>query len=175
MALAAAVLPTLIEGLTSDPTARIQPLVVALRRASGVDYVTVMDLQNRRVAHTNPALIGAPPATDHTGVRAGQEFVGVEVGPTGRTFHVRVPMRDQAGTIVGTLSIGIAEHRLTSDGHPRRVRAPADRLRACARSTARRGGDGFAEPGGHRRPTDARGVPPEAEGTVIDHAPWSST
>lgn len=112
----AAVLPILIEGLASDdPTAQIQPLVVALQRASGVDYVTVVDLQNRRVAHTNPTLIGAPPATDHTGVRSGQEFVGVEVGPTGRTFRVKVPVRDQAGTIIGTLSIGIAEDRLTID------------------------------------------------------------
>ena len=115
-ALTGSTLPSVVDGLRSpDPTAQIQPVVKAMREATGVDYVTVVDMAGVRVAHTNPRLIGEPVSSDHGVVRSGGEFVGVETGPSGRTFRVKEPVRAADGTIVGTLSLGIAEERLTVD------------------------------------------------------------
>lgn len=115
LALTGASLPGVVEGLESGEPAEIQPLVEALQDASGVDYVTVVGMDGIRVAHTNPALIGLPVSSDHSAVRAGEGFVGVEDGPSGRTFRVKEPVRDGDGNVVGTLSIGIADDRLTGD------------------------------------------------------------
>ena len=116
LAQSAASLPTVVAGLRSDdPAATIQPVMVALREASGVDYITVVDLDNRRVSHPDPSLMGLPPSTDHTDVRAGEEFVGTERGTVGLTFRVKLPIRAEDGAIVGTMSVGIAESRLTND------------------------------------------------------------
>lgn len=106
----------MVDGLQSDdPTTPIQPVMEALREASGVDYITVVDMNGIRVSHPDPAEIGRPVSSDHSLVRQGNEFVGTEEGPVGVTFRVKVPVRAADGTIVGTLSVGVIEERLTAD------------------------------------------------------------
>lgn len=109
-------LPTVVDGLQSpDPAATIQPVMAALQQASGVDFIAVVDMNNLRVSHPDPAMIGLPPSTDHEDVRHGEEFVGVEDGTLGPTFRVKLPVRAADGTIIGTVSVGIVETRLTND------------------------------------------------------------
>jgi two-component system CitB family sensor kinase len=104
-----ATLPVVIEGLQSpDPHAAIQPVTSAMQEASGVSYITVVDLDNLRVAHPWPELVGQPVSSDHSGVRAGERFVGAEEdGPVGLTLRAKVPVIAPDGSIVGTVSAGV--------------------------------------------------------------------
>ena len=111
-----AALPTVVDGLqSSDPVGHIHPVMVALQEASGVDYITIVDLRNLRVSHPDPSLIGLPPSTDHTAVRAGEEYAGVEAGTLGPTFRVKLPVVSDDGRVLGTVSVGVLESRLTAD------------------------------------------------------------
>ncbi|MGO2112263.1 MAG: sensor histidine kinase, partial [Pseudoclavibacter sp.] len=115
LAISAASLPTVIDGLKSDdPTTVIQPVMDALRIASEVEYITVVDMKNIRVSHPDPSQIGLPVSTDHSRIRLGEEFVGTEEGTLGLTFRVKVPVHDVDGTIIGTLSVGMLEDDLAS-------------------------------------------------------------
>ncbi|MGO4784449.1 ATP-binding protein [Cryobacterium sp. W22_MBD10_FK3] len=104
-----ATLPVVIEGLQSaDPHAVIQPVTSAMQEAAGVSYITVVDLDNLRVAHPWPELVGKPVSSDHSGVRAGERFVGSEEdGPVGLTLRAKVPVIAPDGSIVGTVSAGV--------------------------------------------------------------------
>ncbi|WP_188726334.1 ATP-binding protein [Pseudoclavibacter endophyticus] len=116
LAISAASLPTVVEGLRSDdPTSTIQPVMDALRLASGVEYITVVDMHGIRVSHPDRSQIGRPVSTDHSQVRLGHEFVGTEEGTLGVTFRAKVPVRDAAGAIIGTLSVGMLESDLARD------------------------------------------------------------
>lgn len=104
-----ATLPVVIDGLQSpDPHSAIQPVTSAMQKAAGVSYITVVDLDNLRVAHPWPELVGEPVSSDHSGVRAGERFVGSEEdGPVGLTLRAKVPVIAPDGRIVGTVSAGV--------------------------------------------------------------------
>lgn len=122
LASTAVLLPSLREGLeATDPTTEVQPLVELLGHSGQVDYVTVVGMDGVRIAHTNPDLVGLPVSSDHSAVRAGEVFEGTEVGPTGRTFRVKMPIRDESGAIRATLSLGVAEERLYRDTRERSI------------------------------------------------------
>lgn len=111
LARSVATLPVVIEGLSSDdPTSRIQPVAAAMQEAAGVEYITVVDMDGIRVAHPQTDLIGEPVSSDHSAVRAGQEFSGSEEGPMGLTLRSKVPVVDANGEIVGTVSVGLAQN-----------------------------------------------------------------
>ncbi|MFS0866404.1 ATP-binding protein [Microbacterium sp. 179-B 1A2 NHS] len=99
-------LPTVVTALRSDdPTAEIQPIVDAAISASGFQYITVADLDGIRVAHVDPDQIGRPVSSDHAPIRAGGEFRGIESGPQGVTYRVKLPIID-GDDVVGTISVG---------------------------------------------------------------------
>lgn len=109
LARSVATLPIVIESLqTDDPTSRIQPVAMAMQEAAGVEYVTVVDLDGIRVAHPQEDLIGQPVSSDHSAVRAGEEFSGTEIGPMGLTMRSKVPVFDDTGAVVGTVSVGVS-------------------------------------------------------------------
>ena len=106
-----ATLPVVIDGLTSDdPTTTIQPVAAAMQEAAGVEYITVADMNGIRVAHPQSDLIGEPVSSDHSTVRAGEEFSGSESGPMGLTLRSKVPVVDGNGEVVGTVSVGLAQN-----------------------------------------------------------------
>lgn len=106
-----ATLPVVIDGLTSDdPTSTIQPVATAMQEAAGVEYITVVDMQGLRVAHPQSDLIGEPVSSDHSAVRAGEEFSGSESGPMGLTLRSKVPVFDGNGEVIGTVSVGLAQN-----------------------------------------------------------------
>ncbi|MES4890056.1 SpoIIE family protein phosphatase [Streptomyces sp. NPDC096012] len=90
-----------------DPTAVLQPRAEAVRRATGVDFVVVMNTDGVRYTH---------PKTD----RIGKKFVG-SIGPAvaggtvtehvegtiGPLVQVVVPVKDRGGKVVGLVSAGI--------------------------------------------------------------------
>ncbi|QZY51145.1 ATP-binding protein [Leucobacter tenebrionis] len=100
-------LPVVISAMQGeDPSGEIQPIVDAALTASGFQYITVADLNGIRVAHVDPERVGEPVSSDHGPIRDGAEFRGVETGPQGVTYRVKLPITAENGEVVGTISVG---------------------------------------------------------------------
>ena len=89
----------------------VAPLAHLAESVSGVDYVTIADLNGIRVAHPDPEAIGQPVSSDHETIRRGETFRGVEEGPLGVTLRVKQPVYEN-GEIVGTISVGILQSKV---------------------------------------------------------------
>ncbi|MFE1795228.1 ATP-binding protein [Streptomyces sp. NPDC059517] len=102
--------PQLADELTSTrPSADgpVQAEAERIRKASGAEYVVVMDMRGVRWSHTNPAEIGGRVSTDPQQALAGQEVMQIDDGTLGRSARGKVPLRDAGGDIVGAVSVGI--------------------------------------------------------------------
>ncbi|MET9505013.1 sensor histidine kinase [Streptomyces sp. NPDC006622] len=78
-----------------------------IRRASGAEYVVIMDLRGVRWSHTEPQEVGGHVSTDPSEALAGREVMEIDNGTLGRSARGKVPLRDSGGTIVGAVSVGI--------------------------------------------------------------------
>lgn len=92
----------------------IAPLAHLAESASGVDYVTVVNMDGIRVAHPEASQIGRPVSSDHESIREGQSFRGVEQGPLGVTLRVKEPIYAQS-EVVGTISVGILQSNVRAN------------------------------------------------------------
>ncbi|MBG6240247.1 two-component system CitB family sensor kinase [Mycetocola sp. CAN_C7] len=99
----------------ADPSSVIQPIAEVIREASNVTYVVVTDADGIRYSHPNPDLIGEPVSTDPSVPLSGKMFVGTETGTLGESWRAKVPVRDEAGAVIGTVSVGILESSLRED------------------------------------------------------------
>jgi two-component system CitB family sensor kinase len=97
-----------------DPSAVLQPLTENLRKEAGVDFVVVMNPQGIRYTHPNPALIGRPFVGHIAEAQAGRPFTETYAGSLGPSVRSVVPVRDGAGRIVGLVSVGITQQRLSA-------------------------------------------------------------
>ncbi|MFJ5636790.1 ATP-binding protein [Streptomyces goshikiensis] len=117
IAQSAAADPALAAGLlTADPRAAgpaaadcpVQSSAERIRRATGAEYVVVMDLNGIRRSHPSPDLIGLPVSTDPRDALAGREVMEIDEGTLGRSARGKVPLLAADGEIVGAVSVGIA-------------------------------------------------------------------
>lgn len=94
---------------TSRPTpdGPVQREAERIRRASGAEYVVVMNLRGVRWSHTDPSRIGDVVSTDPSKALAGEEVMGIDRGTLGRSARGKVPLRDENGRIIGAVSVGI--------------------------------------------------------------------
>jgi len=94
---------------TSRPTpdGPVQREAERIRRASGAEYVVVMNLRGVRWSHTDPGRIGGVVSTDPSRALAGEEVMGIDRGTLGRSARGKVPLRDGDGRIIGAVSVGI--------------------------------------------------------------------
>ncbi|MGW6010904.1 ATP-binding protein [Streptomyces sp. NPDC055210] len=102
--------PQLADELTSTrPSADgpVQAEAERIRKASGAEYVVVMNMRGVRWSHTNPDEIGGRVSTDPQQALAGQEVMQIDDGTLGRSARGKVPLRDAGGDIVGAVSVGI--------------------------------------------------------------------
>jgi two-component system CitB family sensor kinase len=105
-----AAVPQIAEDLQStQPSADgpVQREAERIRRASGAEYVVVMDLRGVRWSHTDPGEIGGHVSTDPSGALAGRQIMEIDSGTLGRSARGKVPLRDSDGRIVGAVSVGI--------------------------------------------------------------------
>ncbi|MGP5257579.1 ATP-binding protein [Glutamicibacter sp. BW77] len=101
--------PAVIAALNTEDAAQvIAPIAQLAREVSGVDYVVVVGLDNIRLSHPDPEQIGRPVSTDHSLMRQGESFSGIESGTLGPTLRVKAPIRAD-GQIIGTISVGILQ------------------------------------------------------------------
>lgn len=105
-------LPAVHEALLEGTRQReLRSLAQTIAGAASVDYVVVADLAGVRLTHPDAERIGEAVSTDHSAIRAGETFVGVEEGTLGPTLRAKVPVIvDDA--VVGTVSVGVLQSRL---------------------------------------------------------------
>ncbi|MCX4696062.1 SpoIIE family protein phosphatase [Streptomyces sp. NBC_01408] len=100
--------PGLPEALrTPNPTAALQPLAEAARRASGVDFLAVMSTEGIRYTDSRPELIGERATGDLARALAGQSFTETFTGEPSDAVRAVVPVRDERGAIIGLVGTGI--------------------------------------------------------------------
>ncbi|WP_055697102.1 MULTISPECIES: ATP-binding protein [Streptomyces] len=94
---------------TSRPTADgpVQTAAERIRRASGAEYVVIMNKDGVRWSHTDRDQIGKVVSTDPSDALAGRDVMEIDNGTLGRSARGKVPLRDAGGDIVGAVSVGI--------------------------------------------------------------------
>lgn len=95
---------------TTPPTATgpVQQEAERIRLATDAEYIVVMDLRGIRWSHTEPREIGRKVSTDPRRAIAGKDVMEIDSGTLGRSARGKVPLRNNAGDIVGAVSVGIA-------------------------------------------------------------------
>ncbi len=111
-----AALPQVREAFELErPESVLQPLAMSVQHETGADYVVIANTDQRRYAHPNSALIGERLSTDGGLVlRTGRSWVGTETGTIGTTVRGKAPIRDEYGTVMGLVSVGVLETTVTS-------------------------------------------------------------
>ncbi|WP_405984552.1 ATP-binding protein [Streptomyces sp. NBC_00872] len=96
--------------LASRPTpgGPVQAEAERIRRATGAEYVVIMDRRGVRWSHTDIGQIGKVVSTDPSEALAGAHIREIDSGTLGRSARGKVPLRDRTGAIVGAVSVGIA-------------------------------------------------------------------
>jgi len=92
---------------TRDPSVRVQPLAEAVRRTSGVDFVTVMSLDLVRYSHPDPTRIGQHFLGDVGTAPEGRVFTEQHTGTLGPSVRAVAPIRDHQGRVVALVAVGI--------------------------------------------------------------------
>jgi two-component system CitB family sensor kinase len=103
--------PQLVQALKSTPPSPdgpVQTEAERIRKATGAEYVVVMDWRGVRWSHTDRKQIGGIVSTDPSEALAGKEVMAIDDGTLGRTARGKVPLRDSDGRVVGAVSVGIA-------------------------------------------------------------------
>ncbi|MGW0389808.1 ATP-binding protein [Streptomyces sp. NPDC003042] len=86
----------------------VQSAAERIRRATGAEYVVVLDLNGIRRSHPSPGRIGLPVSTDPSDALAGRDVMEIDDGTLGRSARGKVPLIAADGEIVGAVSVGIA-------------------------------------------------------------------
>ncbi|MBD3006306.1 sensor histidine kinase [Streptomyces sp. 5-10] len=90
------------------PGGPVQTEAERIRRATGAEYVVIMDRRGVRWSHTSPGEIGKHVSTDPTEALEGREVMEIDEGTLGRSARGKVPLRARDGRIVGAVSVGIS-------------------------------------------------------------------
>ncbi|RDS64136.1 SpoIIE family protein phosphatase/ATP-binding protein [Streptomyces sp. M7] len=90
-----------------DPTAVLQPRAEAARRATGVDFIVVMNTDGLRYTHPKPDRIGKMFVGTLGPAQAGGVVVEQITGTIGPLVQAVVPVEDPDGEVVGLVSAGI--------------------------------------------------------------------
>lgn len=91
-----------------DPAAIIQPIAERVRLQTGASFVVVGNRDGIRYSHPLPERLGLRMVGEDNdpALRRGEEYVSRAVGSLGPSIRGKVPVRDEAGEIVGVVSVG---------------------------------------------------------------------
>ena len=103
--------PQIAEELHGTPPSAdgpVQAEAERIRKATGAEYVVVMDRRGVRWSHPDPRARSAGSSRPTPAqALAGKEVMEIDSGTLGRSARGKVPLRDADGTIVGAVSVGI--------------------------------------------------------------------
>ncbi|WP_413252216.1 SpoIIE family protein phosphatase [Streptomyces lydicus] len=92
---------------SADPTAVLQGPAERARRASGVDFVSVLNRSGIRYTDPAPGLIGRRAAGDWTRALRGESFTEKFKGAPSEAIRAVVPVTDARGSVVGVVTAGV--------------------------------------------------------------------
>ncbi|TAM70788.1 MAG: sensor histidine kinase [Microbacteriaceae bacterium] len=95
-----------------DPDHIIRVLAEKVRETTGAAYVVVADREGIRYSHPNPALIGKR-LEEGAVALDGKTHTGVDNGSLGRSANGIAPIFSQTGQVVGEVSVGILETKVS--------------------------------------------------------------
>lgn len=110
-----AALPSIREAFDDpEPAEAIQPLAEAIRQASNASFVVVANSDKIRYSHPNPDNIGKQLSTDPGSALDGRSYVSTETGTLGTSVRAKAPIYNLDGEVIGVVSVGILEERVTA-------------------------------------------------------------
>src|SRR3954470_11325140 len=98
-----------------DPTAALQPYVEAIRRHTGLSFITVLAPDRTRFTHPDPDQIGRPFQGTIAPALAGQTFTETYTGTLGPSLRTTGPVLDASGHVVALVSAGITVSTIGHD------------------------------------------------------------
>ncbi|MFI6942578.1 ATP-binding protein [Streptomyces sp. NPDC050418] len=107
---ATAAAPQIAEDLQRTEPAADGPVQLEaerIRKATGAEYIVVMDRRGVRWSHANPQQVGKVVSTDPSDALAGRDVMEIDNGTLGRSARGKVPLRGADGAVVGAVSVGI--------------------------------------------------------------------
>ncbi len=110
-----AAMPSVREGLVRHDAADrrlIQALATEVRAETGATYIVVIDRHGVRYSHPDPALIGRR-VSEPVVALDGRNHLGVDYGKLGPSASARAPLRNPGGEVIGEVSAGIQERRVS--------------------------------------------------------------
>ena len=100
--------PSVVAGVrTGAPGAGLQAFAEDVRRETRTDFVVVMSPDGIRYTHPDPRQIGGQFLGHIAAARAGGTVVEDYTGTLGPSRRVVVPVRDDGGSVVGLVAVGI--------------------------------------------------------------------
>lgn len=96
-----------------DPTNVIPALANRIAKGSDASYVVVTDRNGLRFSHPNPDLIGQR-LEEPVAVLDGKDHVGIDHGSLGRSANGKAPIFGATGRVIGQVSVGIVETRVSA-------------------------------------------------------------
>lgn len=96
------------------PERIINPIAERIRVRTGASFVVVANKQGIRYSHPDREKIGQRVSTDPSEALLGREYVGVQTGSLGRSMRAKVPVRNEAGEVIGLVSVGLLASRVSA-------------------------------------------------------------
>jgi two-component system, CitB family, sensor kinase len=96
------------------PSPVVQAIAERIRERTGASFVVVANDKGIRYSHPDREKIGQPLSTDPSEVLLGREYVGVQTGSLGTSVRGKVPIRDASGRVIGLVSVGLLERRVSA-------------------------------------------------------------
>jgi two-component system, CitB family, sensor kinase len=110
-----ATMPSIRAALADGDAHRtVQGLAQQVMARTGASYVVVIDRHQIRHSHPIPALIGQPVAEPLVALD-GRGHVGIDPGNLGRSANGKAPIFASNGTVIGEVSAGLLENRVSSE------------------------------------------------------------
>jgi two-component system CitB family sensor kinase len=91
-----------------DPASIIQPIAEQIRKQTEAEYIVVGNRQGIRYSHPLPERIGKEMVggDNDQALLHGRSYVSKAVGSLGPALRGKVPIRDDAGNVIGVVSVG---------------------------------------------------------------------
>ncbi|NRQ34652.1 sensor histidine kinase [Nonomuraea sp. NN258] len=98
----------------AEPTRTLQPYAEKVRRATGVDFITIMKPDGTRYTHPNPAEIGRRFLGHTERALAGETFTETYTGTLGPSERAVTPVVDARGRVLALVSAGIRIDKISA-------------------------------------------------------------
>ena len=113
------------EGLKNKNSSQIQLYAESVRKATGARFVVVGDHEGRRYSHPVPERIGKlmVGGDNPRALEKGEAYVSKAIGTLGPSMRGKVPIFDNAGKVIGVVSVGYLQETVegVTEGYLQRV------------------------------------------------------